>query len=168
MKEVSVAQCMWARAAVHGRCIPNMPSLLHVCWPLVQKSVFLGRGRAMVSVVCSVHVPLSLGHPWLWPGKSALCQIHEPCPCPTSLSPPAGALRREGGALPVSILIASRGGGVGSPGELLQGAGVQVGWAGGWDGDVSPILAWRSQLSPGLAVCGREIYSDNIMFCAWK
>lgn len=166
MKEVSVPQCMWARATVHSMCIPNMPNLLHICWPLVQKPVFLGHNRTTVSVVCRVHVPLTLGHPW--PGKSALCQAREPCPCPSSLSPPAGALRREGGALAVSILIASRGGGVSSPGELLPGAGVQVGCAGGWDGDVSPVLDWRSQLSPGLAICGREIYSDNIMFCAWK
>lgn len=109
-------------SAQHAQCIPNVQYLLHICRPLVRKPVFLGHGKAMASVLCRLSVRPS---PWATPDPEQVSLLFA---CPTSKSPPAGGPRREGGALSVSILVASRGGGgAGSPRELLPGADVQVG-----------------------------------------
>lgn len=113
-----------------------------------------------------VHVPFTLEYPWPWLDNSDLHQACEPCLCHTSSSPPAGAPRREGGALAASILVASRVGGAGSPGELLPGAGVQVGWAGVWDRYMS--LAWRAHLPPGIAICSSDFFFWQLNVCTWN
>ena len=86
-------QSQSACGAEHAQCIPDMPHLLHLCQPLVQKPVFLGHGRAMSSGQC--WVPMC---PSLWaipdPDQVSLLFVKPWSPVP---APPAQAHQLEHG-----------------------------------------------------------------------
>lgn len=75
----------------HSQCIPNMPDLLHICHPLVQKPVFLGHGGAPVHVVYQMS---ACSLPWATPDPKQVSHLFAE-PMSPDPAPPAQAHQLE-------------------------------------------------------------------------